>query len=592
MHTFEVWAPRARTLAVSIGGKAHPMQSSPHGWWKAEVSAAGPGTDYGFNIDGGAPLPDPRSAYQPHGVHALSRVVDQSAFHWTDRNWQARPLSSALVYELHIGTFTSKGTFRSTLNRLNYLADLGVTHVELMPINEFSGDWGWGYDGVDLYAPHHAYGTPGDLKELVDTCHAKGLAVLLDVVYNHLGPSGNYLDRFGPYFTQAYKTPWGPAVNLDHHGSDEVRRFLSGNAVMWLRDYHFDGLRLDAIHAFHDRSALSFLEELAVEVDTLSAQLGRHLVLIAESDLNDPRIVTCREAGGFGIDAQWSDDFHHALHAVLTAETNGYYQDFGSLAKLATALRQAFVHTGTYSAFRNRIHGKATAGLSGHRFLAYSQNHDQVGNRAHGDRLCHLLSLGRQKIAAALVLTSPFVPMLFQGEEFCASAPFQYFTQHEDIELARNVSAGRRSEFSAFGWNPEDLPDPQAHATFERAKLFWDELQSEPHASLLAWYKKLITLRRSLSSLTDGRLDRVNVAFDERANWLVMKRGDAEVVCNFASDSQAIPISGNNKEICCSESAWRLRPGLIELPSDSVAILTPALPRQDHPAACRHRYDP
>ncbi|HEY3939478.1 MAG TPA: malto-oligosyltrehalose trehalohydrolase [Bryobacteraceae bacterium] len=592
MHIFEVWAPRARTVAVSIGGKAHPMQSSLHGWWKAEVSATGPGTDYGFIIDGGAPLPDPRSAYQPHGVDALSRLVDHAAFHWTDRNWQARPLSSSLVYELHIGTFTPQGTFRSTLDRLDYLADLGVTHVELMPINEFSGDWGWGYDGVDLYAPHHVYGTPDDLKTLIDASHAKGLAVLLDVVYNHLGPSGNYLDRFGPYFTHAYKTPWGPAVNLDHHGSDEVRRFLTGNAVMWLRDYHFDGLRLDAIHAFHDRSAIPFLEELALEVETLSAQLGRHLVLIAESDLNDPRIVTCREAGGFGLDAQWSDDFHHALHAVLTGETNGYYHDFGSLAKLATALRQAFVHTGTYSAFRGRNHGKPATGLSGHRFLAYSQNHDQIGNRAHGERLCHLLSPGRQKIAAALVLTSPFVPMLFQGEEFCASAPFQYFTQHEDIELARNVSAGRRSEFSAFGWNPEDLPDPQAHATFERAKLSWDELQSEPHASLLAWYKKLITLRRSLSSLTDGRLDRVNVAFDGRANWLVMKRGDAEVVCNFAADSQAIPISGNNKEIFCSESAWRLRPGLIELPSDSVAILTPALPRQDHPAACRRRCDP
>jgi maltooligosyltrehalose trehalohydrolase len=343
---------------------------------------------------------------------------------------------------------------------------------------------------------------------------------------------------------------------------------------MWLRDYHFDGLRLDAIHAYHDRSAITFLEELAIEVEALSAQLGRYLILIAESDLNDPRIVTCREGGGFGIDAQWSDDFHHALHTVLTGETNGYYEDFGSLEQLATALQQAFVYGGTYSTHRGRFHGRSAVGLSGHRFLGYSQNHDQVGNRAKGERLDHLVSLGRQKIAAAVVLTSPFVPMLFQGEEFRASAPFQYFTQHEDLDLAQNVSVGRRSEFAAFGWKPEDVPDPQAPATFESSKLSWDELHNEPHAGLLAWYKKLIALRRSTPSLTDGRLDRVKVKFDERAKWLVMKRGRTEVVCNFAADRQAIPIAGKSKEVLCSESGWHLRPGLIELPADSVAIFT------------------
>ncbi len=330
-----------------------------------------------------------------------------------------------------------------------------------MPVNEFSGDWGWGYDGVDLYAPHHSYGTPDDLKKLVDTCHGKGLAVLLDVVYNHFGPVGNYLSKFGPYFTDTYHTPWGSAVNLDQAGSHEVRKFFADNALMWLRDYHFDGLRLDAVHAYFDKSAIHFLEYLSSEVDALASQLGRHLVLIAESDLNDPRVVTSREMGGFGCDAQWSDDFHHALHSVITGERDGYYKDFGSFEQLAKAFKNAFVYDGIYAEDRGRIHGRTPVGLSGHHFLAYAQDHDQVGNRAQGDRLSQLVSVGRQKIAAALVLTSPFIPMLFEGEEFGASTPFQYFTHHEDVQLGQAVSEGRRSEFAAFGWDPKDVPDPQ-----------------------------------------------------------------------------------------------------------------------------------
>ncbi len=583
MHTFEVWAPLARNVAVRIADASHPMQPSEGGWWKAGVAGAGPGTEYKFSIDGGDPIPDPRSPWQPYGVTGSSRILDHSAFNWTDRNWQPRPLSSAIVYELHIGAFTPEGTFRSAISRLDYLASLGVTHLELMPVNEFSGSWGWGYDGVDLYAPHHAYGTPDDLKALVDACHAKGLAVLLDVVYNHFGPVGNYLEKFGPYLTEAYKTPWGPAVNLDHKDSHEVRRFFSDNALMWLRDYHFDGLRLDAVHAFTDRSAIHFLEFLAAEVDSLAAQVARHLVLIAESDLNDPRVVTSRGAGGYGVDAQWSDDFHHALHGVLTGEQKGYYEDFGSMAQLAKAFQHGYVYDGIYSPHRGRLHGRPVNGLSGHHFLAFAQNHDQIGNRAQGERLAHLVSLGRQKMAAALVLTSPFVPMLFQGEEFGASSPFQYFSQHEDSEMGQKVSEGRKNEFSAFGWPADEVPDPQDPATFQRSKLNWEEIDEEPHAALLDWHRNLIALRRSHSVLTDGRMDRVEVTFDERAHWFVVKRGGIEVVCNLATDRQAVPISRMPESVLASEGCWHLRPGLIELPADSVAILgAVALSRQKH----------
>ncbi len=574
MHTFKVWAPEAKKVAVKMGDRSEPMHSGEGGWWLAGVEEAGAGTDYSFVVDDGDPMPDPRSAFQPAGIDGASRVVDHSAFQWSDNRWQARPLSSAIIYELHIGTFTPGGTYLSTIEKLDYLADLDITHVEFMPVNEFSGDWGWGYDGVDLYAPHHTYGTPDELKQLIDTCHAKGLAVLLDVVYNHFGPVGNYLSKFGPYFTDAYHTPWGSAVNLDQAGSHEVRRFFADNALMWLYDYHFDGLRLDAVHAYFDKSAIHFLEFLSSEVDALASQLGRHLVLIAESDLNDPRVVTSREAGGFGCDAQWSDDFHHALHTVITGERDGYYKDFGTFAQLAKALKNAYVYDGIYAQDRGRIHGRAPVGLSGHRFLGYSQDHDQVGNRAQGERLSQVASVGRQKIAAALVLTSPFVPMLFEGEEFGASTPFQYFTHHEDLELGKAVSKGRRSEFAAFGWNPEDVPDPQDPETFQRSKLKWDEITEEPHVSLLDWYKKLIALRRSTSALTDGRMNRVESSYSEEGKWIAVKRGGIEVVCNLGSDRQAVPVSGKPKNVLASEEGWQPRPGLIELPADSVAILS------------------
>jgi maltooligosyltrehalose trehalohydrolase len=575
MTTFRVWAPKAKRVEVEIYGERHGMTAEEGGWWRAEIALAVTNTDYAFALDGGQPLPDPRSAWQPHGVNGISRAVDHGAFPWTDRYWQARPLSSALFYELHIGTFTTEGTFEAAIEKLDHLVRLGITHVELMPVAEFSGSRGWGYDGADLYAPHHTYGGPDDLKRLVDACHARGLAVILDVVYNHLGPVGNYLARFGPYFTERYATPWGEAINFDGPESDEVRRFFCDNALMWLRDYHFDGLRLDAVHAIIDTSAVHFLEQLVSEVADLQAQSGRHLAIIAESDLNDPRVIRPQDIGGYGVHAQWSDDFHHALHCLLTGERAGYYADFGTLADLAQALKQAFILDGRYSAFRRRRHGKSPAGLSGHRFLGFLQNHDQVGNRATGERSCHLMSSGRVKIGAALVLTAPFVPMLFQGEEWGASSPFLYFTDHEDPALGRAVTEGRRREFAAFGWNPKDVPDPQARETFERSKLNWNELDQEPHAELLAWHRRLIQLRHEIPVLSDGRMERLRVTFDDTAKWLVVTRAPVVIACNLNSAKQRVPIGiGNDSQLLlASEDKTRIIGDSVELLPDSVAIL-------------------
>ncbi len=490
----------------------------------------------------------------------------------------ARRRSSAVIYELHIGTFTPQGTFDAAIARLDYLVALGVTHVELMPVHQFPGAHGWGYDGVDLYAPQNTYGGPEGLKRLVDACHARGLAVLLDVVYNHLGPSGNYLSRFGPYFTDKYATPWGMAVNLDGPGSDEVRRFICDNALMWLRDYHCDGLRLDAVHALLDLSAIHLLEQLATEVEALEAQLGRRLVLIAESDLNDPRLVRAREAGGYGLSAQWSDDFHHALHAALTGERDGYYADFGSLADLAHAFRRAYVYEGRYSPARQRRHGRPTTGLDGHHFVVFTQNHDHIGNRAQGERTAALLSPGRLRIAAALLCAAPFIPLLFQGEEWGASTPFLYFTDYQDAELGAAVREGRRNEFTAFGWDPEQVPDPQDRATFERSRLNWDELDEEPHASLRAWYRALLRLRRETAALTDGALREVRAAWDEAAQWFTVSHGPITVVCNLAAQAQTVPLGEDaatetTETLLASEAGVEAQHGAITLPPESVAIL-------------------
>jgi maltooligosyltrehalose trehalohydrolase len=566
MHTFRVWAPLPKKVELQLNGKILPMTRGENGWWTAEISESGAGKmpaplhfDYGFILDGEGPFPDPRSPSQPHGVHKLSRLVDQNKFQWADKNFQAPPLSSAIIYELHIGTFTPQGTFLSTIEKLDHLVALGATHVELMPVVEFSGDHGWGYDGVDLFAPHHALGKPDDLKKLVDACHARGLAAILDVVYNHLGPSGNYLAKFAPYFTKKFASPWGEGINFDGQDSDEVRRFFCDNALMWLRDYHFDGLRLDAVHGIVDTSATHILEQMKMEVEKLSAQLDRNLVLIPESDLNDPRLLWPRERGGFQLDAQWSDDFHHALHTVLTDEKSGYYSDFGKLEDLAKALRQAFVYDGNFSAHRRRKHGRSTENLSGHRFLGYLQNHDQIGNRALGERSGQLMSLGKLKIGAALVLTSPFVPMLFQGEEWGASTPFFYFTDYQEPELANAVREGRCKEFAAFGWKPEDTADPQARETFEQSKLNWLETTRAPHAEMLEWYKKLILLRRSESCLSDGEMKSVRTHFDEG---------------NFSAQPQTISLrAGKHSLLLAGNADVKIDGCNLNLPPESVAIL-------------------
>jgi maltooligosyltrehalose trehalohydrolase len=573
MNRIRVWAPKPSKVELQIGKSRVPMWPFDSGWWETEDPAIGPGADYAFVLDGEGPFPDPRSPYQPAGVHGPSRFIEHGSFRWNVNAWPVRPLSAAIFYELHIGTFTPQGTFIGAIDRLDYLRELGVTHVELMPVQEFSGKWGWGYDGVDLFAPHHAYGTPDDLKRLVDAAHSRGLAIVLDVVYNHLGPAGNYLDRFGPYFTDRYSTPWGPAVNLDDSGSYEVRRFLCDNAISWLRDYRFDGLRLDAIHAIHDSSAIHFLEQLAFEIDELEAHLGRSLVLIAESDLNDPRVVTPREAGGFGIDAQWSDDFHHALHTVLTGERDGYYIDFGTLAVLAKTLKNAYAYDGRFSCYRGRNHGAPVGSLSGWRFLGYLQDHDQIGNRPTGDRSSRLISCGRLKIGAAMVLCSPFVPMLFQGEEFMASSPFQYFTQHEDPELARAVSEGRRREFASFEWNPEDVPDPQDPETFKRSKLDWTELDRPAHAAILEFHKQLIELRRRFPSLTDGNLARVDVQFDEMQQWITVRRGPIALLASLAKAAQMIRAPFAGIPLITSEGPLPPRDREWLLPPDSVLII-------------------
>jgi maltooligosyltrehalose trehalohydrolase len=576
MRTFRVWAPLPGGVELVLGERRIPMTPAAGGWWEATADEAAPGTDYAFGLDGGEPLPDPRSAYQPHGVHGPSRVVDHAAFGWTDSGWRGVPLPGAVLYELHVGTFSAEGTFDGAIAHLGHLAALGVDAIELLPVAEFPGDRGWGYDGVDLFAPHHAYGGPDGLKRLVDAAHAHGIGVVMDVVYNHLGPLGNYLPRFGPYFSAAHQTNWGDAVNFDGPGSDEVRRFVIDNALMWLRDYHCDGLRLDAVHAFADDSATSICEAIGAEVAALAAHERRPLFVIAESDLNDPRFVRSRDAGGYGLDAAWADEWHHALHATLTGDRNGYYEDFGPLALLAKALRQAWVYDGTYSPHRQRVHGRPPAGLAGSQYVVAAQNHDQVGNRAAGERSSALMSEGRLRVAAALLLTSPFVPMLFQGEEWGAGTPFQYFTSHPDPGLGAQVSEGRRHEFASFGWDPADVPDPQDPATFERSRLDWAEPAAGPHAGLLDWYRELIALRRRLAELTDPRLDRVETAYDQDAGWLTVRRGPVAVAVNLGAAPWTFPASPAAALLAASDPrVGRSEQGVV-LPPDTVAIVTQA----------------
>jgi maltooligosyltrehalose trehalohydrolase len=591
--SFAVWAPDAGRvdLHVTAPGTAPgpdaevvPMERGDGGWWRADRPAAH-GARYAFAVDDGEPRPDPRSARQPDGVHGWSAVVDHAAFGWTDHAWRGRPLAGSVLYELHVGTFTPEGTFDAAADRLGHLVDLGVDTVELMPVAASPGRWGWGYDGVALFAPHEPSGGPDGLKRFVDAAHRAGLAVVLDVVHNHLGPSGNHLAEFGPYFSDRHQTNWGAAVNLDGPGSDEVRRFLVDNACSWLRDYHLDGLRLDAVHALVDDSAVHLLEQLSAEVGALAAHLGRPLTLIAESDLNDPWFVRSRDAGGAGLDASWADEWHHALHAALTGERDGYYEDFGSLELLGKALAQAWVYDGAWSPHRRRVHGRSPAGIDGHRFVVSTQNHDQVGNRAAGERLGELTSPGRLRVAAALVCTTPFTPMLFQGEEWAASTPFRYFTDHDEAELARAVSEGRRREFAHFGWDPADVPDPQDPATREASVLRWDEVDRDPHASMLAWYRELLALRRRLPELVDPRPGRVRCDVDAAAGTVVLRRPGVLVAAALGTSQAAVEVPDGAELLAASDPGVALAGAdgeghRLRLPPDTAAVVR--LPHPPH----------
>lgn len=579
---FEVWAPQADRVTLHCEGATRALERDPEraGWWTGDAEARD-GTRYGFALDDGPVLPDPRSRRQPDGPDGLSAVVDPERYGWRTE-WAGLPLPGAVLYELHVGTYTREGTLDAAAERLGHLRELGITHVELMPMCPFPGRHGWGYEGVSLWAVHEPYGGPEALKRFVDRAHELGLGVVLDVVHNHLGPSGNYLPAFGPYFTDTHQTPWGSAVNLDAPGSDEVRAYLVGSALAWLRDYRLDGLRLDAVHALRDTRALTFLEELSTAVDGLAADLGRPLFLVAESDLNDPRLIASREEGGLGLHAQWNDDFHHVLHTALTGEGQGYYADFARapFASLAKTLTSGFFHDGTYSSFRGRSHGRPLdrTRVSAHRLLGYTQTHDQIGNRAQGDRLSASLSPGLLACAAALTLTGPFTPMLFMGEEWAAGTPWQFFTDHTDPELADAVRRGRRREFAAHGWAEEDVPDPQDPATRDRSCLDWSEPEAAHHARVLAWYRDLITLRRKQADLSDPDLAAVKVAYDEEARWLALRRGDVRVAVNLSKETAEIPLGIRHARVLAAWEPVRApgEDGVLSVPGESCVVLRQA----------------
>ncbi|MFI9719953.1 malto-oligosyltrehalose trehalohydrolase [Streptomyces sp. NPDC052396] len=570
---FDVWAPYASRVTLQVEGRAYPLERDPAraGWW----CGAAPAGRYGFALDDGPVLPDPRSRRQPDGPEGLSAPFSPD-FAWRHA-WAGRPLPGAVLYELHIGTFTREGTFDAAAQRLGHLADLGITHVELMPVCPFPGRHGWGYDGVAPWAVHEPYGGPDGLRRFIDAAHGLGLGVVLDVVHNHLGPSGNHLPLFGPYFTDTHHTPWGAAVNLDAPGSAEVRAYLIGSALAWLRDYRLDGLRLDAVHALVDHGPTHFLAELSAAVDDLAARLGRPLFLIAESDLNDPSLITPRAEGGLGLHAQWNDDFHHALHTALTGESQGYYADFAAdpAYALAKTLRGGFFHDGSYSSFRRRPHGRplTPSAVPAHRLLGYAQTHDQIGNRALGDRLSAHLSPGLLACAAALVLCAPFTPMLFMGEEWGARTPWQYFTDHPDPELARAVREGRRREFAAHGWPAERVPDPQDPATWERSCLDWDEPGRPPHTQLLAWYRELLALRRTerfLASPDWSDMSPTTVP----AHCLTFRRGPLLISANPGPGPAEIPAPPGARVL----AAWRPveapgADGVLRLPGECAAVL-------------------
>jgi len=560
-----VWAPYANEVEVIVnGGLSLALEKQKYGYWKADSDKIRPGDTYKIRLNRTEEFPDPASLSQPDGVHGASQAIDLTAYYWQDDKWKNIPLEEYVLYELHTGTFTPEGTFEAIEQKLDYLKNLGVNAIELMPVAQFPGDRNWGYDGVLPFAVQNSYGGASGLQKLIDACHAKGIAVVLDVVYNHIGPEGNYLENFGPYFTGKYNTPWGKAINFDDAGCDAVRNYFIENVLMWFRDFHIDALRLDAVHAIKDFSPVHILKEMKLRVNELNKKTGREHYLIVELDLNDNRFINPVEEGGFGMDVQWIDEFHHALRTAAGGETTGYYSDFRGIGHLAKAYQDGYVYDGQYSPHRDKKFGVKAENNPGKQFIVFSQNHDQVGNRMLGERTSNLMSFEMQKLLAAAVICSPFLPMLFMGEEYSEPNPFQYFVSHTDPDLAKAVRKGRKEEFAAFHVQGE-APDPMEKTTFEHSKLQWEIINQEPHQTMLNYYKKLIALRKQLPALKHLSRKHINVKYDEEQNTLILRRWhkDQQVIClmNFSKMEQSVDVSSESavwyKILESASAEWR-----------------------------------
>ena len=546
--SFCVWAPFCGQVDLEIADtrkERYSMVKNDRGYWTCQVDGIVPGTRYAYRLNGEALRPDPASRFQPGDVHGFSEIVDHAAYRWQDKDWTPVPLEDMIIYEIHVGTFTPNGTFEAVIPRLKELSELGINTIELMPVAQFPGERNWGYDGVHPFAVQNSYGGPGGLKKLVDACHQNGIAVILDVVYNHLGPEGNYLHDFGPYFTDRHKTPWGKAINFDDAYNNEVRHYFIQNALYWFEQFHIDGLRLDAVHAIYDFSAKPFLRELKEAADHWSQENQKTVYLIAESDLNDVRLIQSPGKGGFDLDAQWSDDFHHAVHSLLTGESEGYYEDFGKLQHLQKALTDSFVYDWEYSRHRRRYHGNSAKDLPAEKFCVSIQNHDQVGNRVNGERLSRLVSMEGQKLAAGVLIFSPYVPLIFMGEEYGERQPFLYFVSHGDEQLIESVRRGRKAEFASFKWTGEP-PDPQDVNTFNESKLRWEDRMEGSHGILLKYWKELIRLRRETKALRVLDRKNIEVTAVEDQNILLIKRWQERsqvlMAANFSNNDQTVEL--------------------------------------------------
>jgi maltooligosyltrehalose trehalohydrolase len=563
---FVVWAPMLKEVAVRIVSPTErviPLEPRQDGYWAATAEEVSAGDLYLYRLDEKNERPDPASYYQPQGVHGPSQIIDHQTFQWEDAVWRGIAPSEMIIYELHVGTFTPEGTLGAIIPRLAALQDLGINVIELMPVAQFPGKRNWGYDGVYPFAVQSSYGGPDGLKQLINECHRRGMAVILDVVYNHLGPEGNYLSDFGPYFTEKYKTPWGRAINFDDAYSDGLRNFCIENALYWFQQYHMDALRLDAVHSILDMSAKPFLLELAERTEAFSGKTGKRFYLIAESDLNDARVIRPPELGGHGLNAQWCDDFHHALHALLTGEDQGYYADFGRVGDLVKALREGFVRSGEYSRYRKRRFGNSSKDIPADRFVVFDQNHDQIGNRVQGERLSELIPYEALKLAAGAVLLSPFIPLLFMGEEYGEEAPFLYFVSHNDPGLIEAVRQGRKEEFRKFQWLGEP-PDPQSKKTFLRSKISWDTREKGHHRALLELYKTLICLRREIPALSHLDKESLDVCGLEEDRVVFLRRWTdrCQVHCLFNFNRSDVslhsekPKTGWKKILDSADALW------------------------------------